>query len=37
MLSDGIAAVVVPSDQSFADYPIRMTELLTTLAVVEDR
>ncbi len=29
MLSDGIAAVVVPSDQSFADYPIRMTELLT--------
>jgi hypothetical protein len=37
MLSDGIATVVVPNDRGFADYPIRMTELLTTLAVVEDR
>ena len=37
MLSDGIATVVVPNDRGFADYPIRMTKLLTTLAVVEDR
>ena len=37
MLSDGIATVVVPNDRGYADYPIRMTELLTTLARVEDR
>jgi hypothetical protein len=37
MLSDGIATVVVPNDRGYADYPVRMTELLTTLAVVEDR
>ncbi len=36
-LDDGVATVFVPNDRSYADYPIRMTELLTTLAVVEGR
>jgi hypothetical protein len=37
ILSDGIATVVVPNSRAYADYPVRMTELLTTLARVEDR
>jgi len=36
-LSDGVATVFVPNDSGFADYPIRMTEVLAALAVVEDR
>jgi hypothetical protein len=36
-MSDGVATAFVPKDQDFADYPIRMTEVLAVLAVVEDR
>jgi hypothetical protein len=33
----GVADVLVPTDRGFADYPIRMAELLAALSVVEDR
>jgi hypothetical protein len=36
-MNDGVATAFVPKDQDFADYPIRMTEVLAVLAVVEDR
>ena len=31
------AQMLVPSDQRFGDYAIRMTEVLTALALTEDR
>jgi hypothetical protein len=34
---DGVADVLVPKDEAYADYPIRMAELLSALAVVEGR
>lgn len=33
----GAAAVFLPNDQTYADFAIRMGELLTVLARVEDR
>ena len=36
-LDDSAARVFLPDDQTYADFPIRMSELLAALAVVEDR
>jgi hypothetical protein len=36
-LDDSVASVFLPGDQTYADFPIRMGELLAALAFVEDR